>query len=104
MTPASTPPISPGPAVTATASRSARREPAAFQRGRGHEIQPLGMGACGDLRDDATERAMERVLALHDRCEDHAHRLARPGAHHGDGGVVAAALDPEDDTVALHPL
>ena len=60
------------------------------------------MGAGGDLGHHAAPLGMQRVLALHHRGEDLARRRPRPGAHHGDGGVVAAALDPEDDASAWH--
>ena len=69
-----------------------------------HEVQPLGMGAGGDLRHDPAPLGVQRVLAPHRRGEDLAAGLAGAAAHQGGRGVVAAALDPEDDAGVLHPF
>jgi hypothetical protein len=61
-TPDSTPPISPGPAVTAMPSMS-ESAPRLGQRLFHREVDPLGMGAGRDLGDHAAEPRMERRLA-----------------------------------------
>jgi hypothetical protein len=96
MTPDRTPPISPGPAVTAIAStdRSAHTR---LQRGLHRAVQALGMGAGGDLGDDAAILGMKVRLPDHDRRQD-LRRLAR-SAQHRRGGVVATRFQSEDEEV-----
>ena len=77
-------------------------EAGALERGRGHEVEALGVGAGGDLGHDAAPLGVQPVLALDHRGEDLAPRLPGTRAHHRDGGVVAAALDPEDGAGGLH--
>ena len=70
--------------------------------GDGDGVEALGVGAGGDLGDDAAVGVVQRVLADDLGGEDLADRLAGAGANHRDGGVVAAALDAEDDALVPH--
>ena len=66
------------------------------ERGGGDEVQPLGVGAGGDLGHDPAIGVVQRVLADDLGGEDLGARPAGAGADHRGGGVVAAALDAED--------
>ena len=52
-------------------------------------IQPLGMGAGGNLGHHAAEIGMQRHLPFNNRRQN-LRRSTRHMAHHGGGGVVAA--------------
>ena len=52
-------------------------------------IQPLGMGAGGNLGDHTAEIGMQRHLPFNNRGQN-LRRRTRHMAHHGGGGVVAA--------------
>ncbi len=95
ITPTSTPPIRPGPAVTAMASSSGRPAPASCQRALDDEVGALGMGAGGDLGHDAAEAVVQVGLAEDGVREDAAGALARAGDD-GGRGLVAARFDAED--------
>ncbi len=70
--------------------------------GAGDGVEALGVGAGGDLGDDAAVAGVQGVLAGDLGGEDGADGAAGDGAHQGDRGVVAAGLDPQDDALALH--
>ena len=99
VTPTSRPPIRPGPAVTATASRSGEAD-AGFAHGLGDDlVQALDVGARGDLRHHAAVAAVLLPLRPHHVGEDAA---AAVGAarHHGGRRLVAARLDAEHERLA----
>jgi hypothetical protein len=54
----------------------------------GHDIHPFGMGAGGDVGDDAAKGRVEIGLPPDDQGQDGARAIAC--AHHGGGGFVAA--------------
>jgi hypothetical protein len=96
ITPTMTPPISP-------VRRSRRCRPvsqAELGLGQriGHQpVEPLEMGACGDLRHHAAEAAVLGQLAVDDIGQDPPHRLI-PGRRLDDGDrrLVAARFDAQD--------
>jgi len=64
----------------------------------GHQpVEPLEMGACGDLRHHAAEAAVLGQLAVDDIGQDPPHRLI-PGRRLDDGDrrLVAARFDAQD--------
>ena len=71
-------------------------DPCPGERRRRDVVQPLGVGAGGDLGHDPAVGVVQRVLADDLGGEDLGPRPAGAGADHRGGGVVAAALDAED--------
>jgi hypothetical protein len=74
-----------------------KRDTGRLQRGLHRAVQALGMGAGGDLRDDAAILGMKLRLADHDRRQD-LRRLAR-SVQHRSGGIVATRFQSEDEEV-----
>jgi len=72
------------------------------QRRGGDDVEPLGMGAGGDLGDDAAVGIVQRGLAGDLAGEDGADRGAGAAADQRDRGVVAARFDAEDQALAGH--
>ncbi len=99
MTPTSSPPISPGPAVAATPSRLVEADPS-LAHGLGDDlVEAFHVGAGGNLRHHAAVAAVLLPLRPHDIGQDAA--LPRPGAsNHGRGRLVAARLDAEHERLA----
>lgn len=64
------------------------------QRGFDHKVELLCMCAGGNLGDDASEIGMQFCLPKNSVAEDFGAQIG-PLAHHGCGGVVAAAFDAE---------
>ena len=78
----------PGARGRGDAVKVSQTEAGAGKRLFGDEVYTLGMGAGGDVGDDAPEGRMQIGLAPDDRGEDGALTFAR--ADHGGGGLVAA--------------
>ena len=86
--PTISPPISPGPAVAATAPRSAKAQSGLLECVADQVRQVVQMGPGGDLRHDATIGKMLRALGQHDFGQD------RPSLiKHRGSGFIAGGLD-----------
>ena len=98
--PTSSEPASPGPSVTATASRSDQlARSGAATRLVEHRDHPAQVGARGDLGHDAAGLRVERDLARDDVGDDPAAVL-----DDRDRRLVAGALDGQDEAAHSVPL
>ena len=91
------PPISPGPAVAATAASCGKAMPGFAHGARDQPIEDLDMGARGDLRHDAAKRRVPLELA-----EQRLGQHPAPAVDQRYRGLVAAGLDAEHDRRPIH--
>ena len=75
--PGDDPPEEAGPGRDRHGVHPVEAEPGLAERRLGHGVEPLGMGAGGDLGDDAAEGRVQRVLGGHEVREDLGARRAR---------------------------
>ena len=100
MTPDSTPPIRPGPAVTAMASISLNVRFALIRACFTHVSSFSAWGPCGDFRHDTTKGGMQVGLTVNHRRQDI--RRIVGGTDHCRRRIVTAAFQPEDGKRGAH--